>query len=242
MADDRPVGGSTRRVDTIAKLTGQARYAEDILPPGLLHARTVRCPHPHARLLALNAERALAIPGMLRVITAADIPGVNGFPEYSKDEPLLVPVGEVAKMIGAPVAFVVAETRDAAEAGVRAVEAIWERLPHTYDMDAALRPDALAIYPDGSVLSTFSVKHGDLEAAFAAADVMLETEYLTAFMEHSALEREAALGYIDEEGRITVICGTHEPHWQQNWIAAALALGAEQVRVIVPPTGGSFGG
>lgn len=242
MADDRPVGGSTRRVDTIAKMTGQARYAEDILLPGLLHARTVRCPHPHARLLALDAGRALAVPGVRRVITAADIPGVNGFPEYSKDEPLLVPIGETAKMVGAPIALVVAETRDAAEAGVRAVEAAWERLPHTYDMDAALRPDALPIYPDGSVLSTFSVKHGDLDAAFAAADVMLETEYLTAYMEHAALEREAALGTIDEQGRITVVCGTHEPHWQQNWIAAALALDPAQVRVIVPPTGGSFGG
>ena len=242
MTDQHVVGGSTLRVDTIAKLTGQARYAEDMQMAGLLHARTVRCPHPHARLLALNVEPALRVPGVVRIITAQDVPGVNGFPEYSKDEPLLLPVGETAKMRGTPVAFVVATSRDAALKGVQAVEATWEPLPHLYDAEEALRPDAPLLYPQGNVLSTFSVAHGDLEAAFAASDVILETEYRTAFQEHSALEREAALGTIDEIGRVTVFCATHEPHWQQKWIAAALALDVEQVRVIVPPTGGSFGG
>lgn len=242
MSDQHIIGGSTLRVDTIAKLTGQARYAEDIRLPGLLYARTVRCPHPHARLLALNVEPALWVPGVVRVLTAQDVPGVNGFPEYSKGEPLLLPVGETAKMRGTPLAFVVATSPDAALAGVQAVEAMWEPLPHLYDAEEALHPAAPMLYPQGNVLSTFSVRHGDLEAAFAASDVILETEYRTAFQEHSALEREAALGYIDEQGRIAVICATHEPHWQQKWIAAALALEVEQVRVIVPPTGGSFGG
>jgi CO/xanthine dehydrogenase Mo-binding subunit len=85
------------------------------------------------------------------------------------------------------------------------------------------------------------VARGDAEAALSSADVILETNYRTAYQEHAALEREAVLGYFDDEGRLTVVGGTHEPHWQQEYIAAALALDPAQVRVIMPPTGGSFG-
>lgn len=242
MKDSRLLGGSAIRVDSLQKVTGQARYAEDIDLPGLLIAAVVRCPHHHARLLALGVEEAARQPGVVRVVTAGDIPGENGFPEYSLDEPLLVPVGGTAPHVGAPVAFVVAATRELAGAGARAVEAKWELLPHTFEADETLQPGALPIHADGNLLNTFRVAHGDLEAAFTASDVVLETHYTSSFQEHAALEREAALGFIDEEGRVAVVCATHEPHWQQNWIAAALALPPEQVRVIVPPTGGSFGG
>ena len=84
--------------------------------------------------------------------------------------------------------------------------------------------------------------HGELGAAFARSDVIVETSYCTVFLEHAALEREAVLGYLDEEGRVTVVAGTHEAHWAQGYIADALALDPAQVRVIMPPTGGSFGG
>ena len=86
------------------------------------------------------------------------------------------------------------------------------------------------------------MKHGDLETAFERSDVIVETEYRTAFLEHGALEREALLGYYDEDGRLTVIGGAHEPYYQQAYISASLALPREQVRVMIPPTGGSFGG
>ena len=92
------------------------------------------------------------------------------------------------------------------------------------------------------MLTCLQVKHGDLDAAFAGSDVIVETEYRTAFLEHGALEREALLGYYDEDGRLTVIGGTHEPYFQQEYIATALALPLDQIRVIMPPTGGSFGG
>jgi CO/xanthine dehydrogenase Mo-binding subunit len=91
------------------------------------------------------------------------------------------------------------------------------------------------------VLSHYALAHGDIEAAFATSDVLLETDYSTSFQEHSAMEREAVLGYFDEEGLLTIVAGTHEPHWQRDYIGHALRIDPGRVRVIVPPTGGSFG-
>ncbi len=238
----QPVGGSDIRADSWAKVTGQARYAEDIVMPGLLYVRVLRSPHHHARLRALDVTLAAQVPGVVRVITANDVPGENGFYTYSRDEPVLTPVGDTVTMIGAPVAMVVAETREAAAAGLAAIQIDYDPLPAIFTSDEALQEGALQIREAGNVLSTGQVAHGDLEAAFAGSDVILEATYHTGFQEHSALERESLLGYIDEEGRVAVVGGCHEPHWNQGYVAAVLALDPARVRVIVPPTGGSFGG
>jgi aldehyde oxidoreductase len=237
-----PLGGNALRTDSIAKVTGRAKYVEDIVMPGLLHARVLRSPHHHARLLAINTERAARLPGVVRVITAAGVPGENGMGSYSRDEPLLTPVGETVRTLGGPVALVVATSPEHARAGTDAIDVEYEPLPYTFDAEAALEEGALSICGDGNVLTAERVAHGDLEAAFEGSDVIVETCYRTTFLEHAALERETALGYIDDQGRVAVVGGTHEPHWAQGYIAAALALDPAQVRVIVPPTGGSFGG
>jgi aldehyde oxidoreductase len=236
------VGGDVLRTDSVAKVTGQARYVEDMAVPGLLHASVLRSPHHHARLLSLHTGRAARLPGVVRVITAADIPGENGLGDYSRDEPVLTPVGDTVRMVGAPVALVVASSPRRAQAGVEAIEVEYEPLPYTFDAGEALKEGAFPICGSGNVLTTHRVAHGDLEAALAGSDVIVETCYRTAFLEHAALERETVLGYIDEEGRVSVVGGTHEPHWAQGYVASTLALDPAQVRVIVPPTGGSFGG
>ena len=137
--------------------------------------------------------------------------------------------------------MVVAESPAQAAAALAAIEAECEVLPHTFHADEALRPDAVQIYPQGNVLNHFEVKHGDLAGAFDASDVILETAYHTSFQEHATLERDATLAYIAEDGCLTVHGGTHEPHWQQGYIAQTLGIDPLQVRVILPPTGGSFG-
>ncbi len=242
LVSEPPVGGHALRTDSIYKVTGRAKYAEDIYMPGLLYARVLRSPHHHARLLSLQIEPAERLPGVVRIVTAADIPGLNGFPEYSRDEPVLTPVGDTVRMVGAPVALVVATSPEQAQNGVEAIVAEYEVLPHAFWVEETLREGALPIYEGGNVLTTDQVAHGDLEAAFAVSDVVLETRYRTSYLEHAALERETCLGYMDEQGRVTVVSGTHEPHWAQGYIAAVLALEPSSVRVIVPPTGGSFGG
>jgi CO/xanthine dehydrogenase Mo-binding subunit len=234
----QPIGGESRRIDAHDKVTGQARYAGDIHLPELLHARVLRSPYHHARLLSLDISAAARVPGIVRIITAKDIPGVNGFPEYSHDEPLLTPVGETLKMKGAPIALVVAETLEAARAGLAAIRAEFEPLPHSFDANQS----DISIYQNGNRLNEYQVAQGDVEAAFSASKTILETRYTTSFQEHAALEPESALGYLDQAGRVIVMGATHEPHWQRNWIADTLDLPREEVRFITPPTGGSFGG
>lgn len=235
------IGGDTQRIDSTGKVTGQTRYVEDMTMPGMLYAAVLRSPHHHARLLALDPQPAQSAPGVVSVVTAADIPGVNELVGYSRDEPILAAVGDTLRQKGAPVALVVAESETVARHALGMIRAEYQPLAHTFDLDEALCPDAAAIYPAGNVLSTYRVAHGDLECAWGESDARLETEYETAFQEHSTMEREAALGYIDAAGRVAVIGGTHEPHWQQGFVAQTIALPVEQVRVIVPPTGGSFG-
>lgn len=236
------LGGDYRRADAVDKVTGRAKYAEDMVVPGLLHGMVLRSPHHHARLLSLDTTLAETMPGVVRVITARDIPGENGLGDYSREEPILTPVGDTVKMRGAPVALVVAETPGEAHAALETIEVSYEILPHAFQAAESLAENATPIYKNGNILTCFQVKHGDIERAFSESDQVLETYYQTSFVEHSALEREASLGYIDQDGMLTVICANHEPFWHRNYIASALALAPEQVRVITPPIGGSFGG
>jgi CO/xanthine dehydrogenase Mo-binding subunit len=237
-----PIGGSSRRFDSKAKVTGQTLFVEDIDMPGLLHAFVLRSPHYHARLLALDVSDAETMPGVVKVITAQDIPGENGFTGYSRDEPLLAPLGSALKQKGTPVALIVAESQEKARAAGPAVRVVYELLPHHFLAEEALQEGAVQIYPGGNILNDQTLIYGDVNSAFSASDFLLETEYVTAFQEHSTLEREATLGYIDEYGRLTVKGGTHEPHWQVGYIANCLGIDPNRVRVILPPTGGSFGG
>lgn len=230
------------RTDSLKKVTGQAHFVEDMAIPGRLYAKVVRSPYHHARLIGLDISRAASMPGVRRVLTWKDIPGVNGFPDYSVEEPVLTPVGDTLRMLGAPIALVVAESMEQAQLALEVVQADLDPLPYTFDLEESLRPGAFPIAGESNVLSTYQIKHGDLEAAFAASDLVLEASFQTAFLEHAYLERETVLGYLDEEGRLTVVGGTHQPHSQQRFIAQMLNLPLDQVRVIVPPMGGSFGG
>ena len=236
------IGGSMVRADSVEKVTGAARYVEDMSLPGILVGRVLRSPHHHARILSIDADLARQMPGVVCVLTAADIPGENGLGNASQEEPLLPPIGSTVRMMGAPVALLVAESNEAAQAGLAAIGVRYEVLPYTFAMEESLAPGAPPIAGKENTLTRFEVRHGDLDAAFAESSLVLESEYRTAFLEHGALEREALLGAFDAAGRLTVTGGTHEPFYQQGCISASLAIPREQIRVIVPTTGGSFGG
>ena len=239
--EEHAIGGSNARLDTLSKVTGQAHYVEDIVLPDMLFARVLRSPYPHARLQSIDVSCALRMPGVERVITAADIPGLNGLDGYSRQEPVLTPVGETVRQKGAPIALVLAETLAQAVSAAQAIAVKYEPLPFTYETSEALSPDGPRIYPEGNVLSHEQIQWGDMEAQLAFSAITLKTDYQTAFQEHSTLERDATLGYLEADGRLVVIGGTHEPHWQQGFIAQTLGIDLSAVRVIMPPTGGSFG-
>lgn len=236
------VGGSAFRIDSLEKVTGKAQYAEDIKLPGMLSLKVVRSPYHHARLKGLDVSAARELPGVIRIITWEDIPGVNGFPDYSIDEPVLTPLGDTLRMKGAPIALVVAENEDQAQKACEAVVLDLETLPYSFEIQETLSPSALHIAGDANELSRFEVRHEDLEPSFNASKYVVDATFETAFLEHTALERESLVGKIDPAGRVTVIGGTHQPHNQQRYLAEMLGLSNDQVRIIVPPVGGSFGG
>ncbi len=236
------IGGSPERHKGWERVSGEALFAEDISMPNLHYMSVVRSPHFHARVDALDVAPALEVPGVLRVLTAADIPGENGLADYSLDEHLLAPVGGRVRMLGDPVALVVATSREAATQGAKALRVDYTPLPHRTEIDRALEADAIPIHDGGNLLAEDEVVTGDIEGVLGESDVVVQSEYITSFQAHMAIEREAAVAYIDEEGRVAVICANHEPHWDRSSLSKILGLPEGKIRVITPPIGGSFGG
>lgn len=236
------IGGDPTRHEGWGRVSGATRYAGDITLPDLHHVAFVRSPHFHAQLIGLDVGPALAIPGVIAALTAADVPGENiGLGGYSQDEHLLAPVGGKVRMLGDPIALVVGQTPEAAATGAEAVRAEFAVLPHTFAVADAEADDAIRIH-ENNLLAAADAHTGDAAAALAASDVVVTAVYRTAFQAHMAMEREAAVAYWDEEGRLTVVCGSHEPHWNRAYLSTILALPVERIRVINPPMGGSFGG
>ena len=193
------------------------------------------------RLISLDIQAAPLPPGIVRVFTAEDIPGENGLTGYSKDEPVLANLGDTLKQKGAPIALVAASSEALAHQALKSIHAEFEQLPCFFDLDGALGPQPVQLYLQGNVLNSFAVKNGDSKSAFDASDFIHETAYRTSLQEHATLERETVLGTFDTDGNLTIVAATHEPHWQRDYIAQVLAIRSDQVRIIVPPTGGSFG-
>jgi aldehyde oxidoreductase len=236
------IGGSLTRLDAEDKVTGRAQYAGDIGMEGLVHAAVVRSPHPHGRVQRIDPAAAAALTGVIRILTAEDIPGLNSLEGYSLNEHLLAATGESVRMVGDPVALVIGESLEVARFGAERVRVDYEPLAHTYDASEAMSADATAIYPGGNLLNSHEIKHGDVEGSLLGSDLILETRYCTRYMEHAAMEPETVLSYVDDEGRVTVVGGHQQPHWARTWIATMLGLPDEDVRVMVPPMGGAFGG
>jgi CO/xanthine dehydrogenase Mo-binding subunit len=224
-------------------ITGQARYTTDLYPAGALVAKLLYTAYPYARILRIECDRARAMPGVAAILTASDIPGPNSYDLYDTDQPLLIEVGDCARYQGDPVAVVVAESEQAALAGLEAIDVEYEPLEGTFDPVAACQPGASSIWPHRSNLyDHLHIERGDVERAFERADVVIEGDYQTQCMEQAFLEPEGAVAVPGPEGQITVHAGCQAPHRDRRQIARSLALPESKVRVVVPHVGGSFGG
>ena len=237
------IGQSLPRIDAEAKVMGQAKYPGDFYMEGMLHAKVVWSEHPHARVLCIDTSKAEAYPGVVAVLTYRDVP-VNEYGINIMDQPVLVAEGDKVRWVGDRIAIVVAESERIAEAARRLVKVGYEPLPVVDDPRQAMRPYAPLVHEDRgtNVLKHFKVRKGDVEAGFAGADVIVEGYYVTPFVEHAYLQPEAGLGYIDEEGRVTVVAGAQWVHDDLHQIAHLLDLPEDHVREIVPAVGGAFGG
>ncbi|MBI5830326.1 MAG: xanthine dehydrogenase family protein molybdopterin-binding subunit [Chloroflexi bacterium] len=237
------VGQPVPRIDGPMKVSGLQMFGADYYPPGMLHVKAVRSPHPHAKVLAIDGSEALKIPGVKAVITAADIKGINRHGLAGPNRPALVPVGDNVRYIGDPVALVAAETLEQLEAGVQALKVDYKPLPAVFDPAEALKPDApkLQYDKDDNVVSAYDLTRGEIEKALAEADVVLEQTFHVPSQEHVQLETEAGVATIDPEGNVTVIAASQDPIYVLRMISQALGVPQNKVRVKSIASGGSFG-
>jgi CO/xanthine dehydrogenase Mo-binding subunit len=235
------LGVSLPRLDAYGKVTGETAYPGDISMDGQLWMKVRFSDRAHARIVSIDTSRAEALPGVHAVLTARDVPR-NEYGLIYYDQPVLC--GDVVRCYAEHVAVVVADTEAIAAQARDLIDIVYEDLPVITDPEVALLPETPQIHPKypGNAICHYRIRKGDMSAGWAAADVVVEGTYTTTWQEHAYLQPEAGLGYIDEEGRVTVIVAGQWTHEDQKQIAHALDLPLEQVRVIYPAIGGAFGG
>jgi len=235
------IGESLPRPDALGKVTGATNYPGDLVQPGMLQLKVVFAERPHARIVSLDTNAALAHPGVVAVLTAADVP-YNAFGLIEHDQPVLC--GEKVRFQGDKIALVVAESKRAAAAAAQLVRATYEDLPVVTDPRAAMAPGAALIHEalGSNVLFHMPIRKGDVAQGFAEADVVLEDEFHTSWQEHAFLQPEAGVAYVDEQGRLVVETAGQWLHEDRKQIAAMLQLPEDRVIVRYAAIGGAFGG
>lgn len=237
------------RPDAIAKVNGTGIYVDDLFIEGMLHAQVLRSAYPHARLKRVDVSKAKALPGVVAVLTADDIPGRRDFGVHEIDWPVLC--YDKVRYVGDAIALVAAETEKIAEDALALIEAEYEPLPVVTNPKQAAQPDAPLVHehPEnfsphahGNFLAYFNLENGNLADGFAQADVIVEHEYSTQTVEHGFIEPEAGLAVPDATGRITVYCGGQIPFNDRACIAATLDVPEDRIRVVNCLIGGAFGG
>ncbi len=256
----RIVGQPHARLDARAKVTGEAKFPGDFAMEDMLHGKIRFAGRPHARVLTVDTSQAEEVPGVVAIFTAGDVP-VNEYGLQTRDQPVLCgpgsgkPGADVVRFVGDQVALVVAETGRAAERARDLIRIDYEDLPVVTDPFEALKADASQLHPhrqpsevhpelttEGNLFCHHQIRKGDMDAGWAAADVVVESEYHTPAQEHAYLQPEAGLAYVDEEGRVAVVVAGQWTWEDQQQIAHALDVAPEEVRVIYPAIGGAFGG
>jgi CO/xanthine dehydrogenase Mo-binding subunit len=245
----RVVGHPVVRHDARDKVAGATAYAGDWAMPGMLHGVVLRSPQPSALIRRLDTSRAAAMPGVAAVMTAADVPRNTLWTDVPGQTTEVGPLrarlhvlaeGRVRHQ-GEPVALVAAESEELARAALEAIEVDYEPRPGVFDTAAALAPDAPRVHEEGNLLAHWRVRRGDVDAAFAGADVVIEGEYRTQFVDAGYIEPESGVAWIDSDGVITIRLSTQViEHFRD--VAEVLRLPQNRVRVIGTYVGGGFGG
>ena len=242
----RVVGQSPSHHDFVDKVEGSLLYAADWQLPGLLHGKVVRAEVPCARIAGMEVSAARALPGVVAVLTAADVPWnqvlerpTGGLGELAVAMPVLA--ADRVRYQGEPIALIAAVTAQIAEQAAELIDVEYDDLPGVFDPERALEPGAPLVHDQGNLLVSWMIARGDAAAALAAADVVVEGEYRTQRVEHAYLEPEAGVGWVDTSGVITLRVSTqvieHAPT-----IATILGLPQSKLRVISTYMGGGFGG
>jgi 4-hydroxybenzoyl-CoA reductase alpha subunit len=242
MAEFSIIGKRISMVDGPAKVTGGAKYTDDLTLPGMLHGKVLRSPHPHARIVRLDTSQAAALPGVIGMITGADVSRQYGILPVGHDETALA-VDKV-RYIGEGVAAIAAVSAEIAEEALELIEVEYEVLPAAFDPEQAMRRQTNWIHADKpyNIEKEYHHHFGDVEAGFREADVVREDRFTAEPVTHAAMEPHGTLASYEPSGKLTVWSSTQTPYYLQLTLARVLDLPTSQIRVIVPFVGGGFGG
>jgi 4-hydroxybenzoyl-CoA reductase alpha subunit len=238
------IGQPLPKVDAWAKVTGDTKFADDLVLPRMAHGKLLRSPHGHARIRAIDTGRARALPGVYAVITGFDLPRVKfGILPVSQDEEALCT--EKVRMVGDAVAAVAAVDEETAEAACRLIEVDYEPLPALMSIQESLAHPEVRIheYGDGpNVHKSVALQFGDVEAAFARADLVREDVFFFEGNTHLPMEQHAAVAHFGPDGKLTLWSSTQTPHYVHRLLGRILDMPTAHIRVIAAPVGGGFGG
>jgi CO/xanthine dehydrogenase Mo-binding subunit len=219
-----------RRREGPAKLTGAAKYTDDLVFPGAWYGITIRSTEAHARLVAIEPDPAIDWSKVV-IVTAADIPGENIVSLISDDQPVLVPVGGEIQHVAEPVALLAAADRETLRRLKGHVQLVTEPLPPMFDAEASEH-----------VFAHYEIATGDLQAGFADAHIVLEGEYRVGHQEQLYIEGQAMIAVPGEDGGVIIHGSLQCPYYVHKALKRALAITSVQARVIQEETGGGFGG
>ncbi len=254
----KTVGRTTRRIDAVERVTGKAAYTRDVRLPGMLYARVLRSPHPHARVRSIDTSKAASLPGVKAVLTHDNAPvwwgagSIAGGAQYNDDIKKITTqrryiFNNPVRFVGDAVAAVAAVDRHVAEEALDLIAVDYEVLPFVVDPEEALQPDAPRIWPEGNLSPNArnepvpsQSRRGNVDEGFASADQVFEDRYSTAFVHDAQMEPRACLAHWEGD-KLTLYTPTGGIANCQHDTARDLGLPDDKVRIVCQYMGGNFG-
>ena len=242
--NDWHIGNRVHRVDVEEKVLGYGKYPDDFYTEGMCYGSAVRSKYPRARVKAIDTAAAKALPGVVCVLTAADIPGKNYIGHLKKDQPTLIPVGEITHYLGDSIALVCARDPETLEAAKKLVKVDYEVLPYVSSPEEAAKPGAPLVFETekNNIQAHKHVARGDAEGAIARSEYVLHRHFRTPWTEHAFLEPECCFAYPLENGGVRLITTDQSSHTTLHECAEMLGVPHELCEVQNALVGGGFGG
>ena len=247
MSDFSVIGKRTAMVDSSGKATGLGKYTDDFSVPGMLIGKILHSPYPHARIKKIDASRALALDGVVAVVTGSDAPNKYGILPVGHDETALAV--EKVRYVGDNVACVAAISESIAEKALELIDVEYEPMQAYFDPEDSMKATSDLIHPEkpGNVEKDYHHVFGDPDQGFAESDVVIEGRYIANEVTHAAMEPHCTLASFEidsitgNQGRLTVWSSTQVPYYLQHKLSIVLDMPMSQIRVIKPLVGGGFG-
>ena len=237
------IGQRSRKVEGLSKVTGRAIYADDISLPRMLHAKLLRSIHAHARIVAIDASAALAMPGVHAVVTGKDLPEYYGIIPWTQDEQALCETK--ARYVGDAIAAVAADSELQAEEALRKIKVTYDVLPAITSIEEGLQHPEIQVNEkasEGNISKHVHLEFGPVDEQLEQSDEVVEAEYWYEGSTHGPIEPHCCIAEFDATGFLTVWSATQVAHYLHRDLAKVLGLPTQRIRVIQPVVGGAFGG